>query len=114
MDVLSTEQDRERIVQLNDSFRRTFVGGSLVVTAGLQLRGPLFVRTALKAVRDYEIFSAENAPRAEHDMGVLTVLEQQVIWKIDYFDPSMTQGSEGPADVERTRRVLTVMLADEY
>lgn len=114
MDVLSTEQDRERIVQLNDSFRRTFVGGSLCITSGLQLRGPTFVRAALKAVRDLDEFSSDDDPHGEHDFGALTVYEQQVFWKIDYFDPSMTQGSEDPADVERTRRVLTVMLADEY
>jgi hypothetical protein len=111
---LSSERDRKRIVQLNDVFRRTFVGGSLCITSGLQLRGPTFVRAALKAVRDQEEFSRDNDPNGEHDFGALTVYEQQVFWKIDYFDPTMTRGSENPADAERTRRVLTVMLADEY
>jgi len=111
---LSTELDRERIVQLNDVFRRTFVGGSLVITSGLQRRGPVFVRDALKAVRDFAEFTADSDPHGEHDMGVLCVFEQHVLWKIDYFDPSMTQGSENPADAEQTRRVLTVMLSDEY
>jgi hypothetical protein len=111
---LSIERDRDRIVSLNDMFRRSFVGGSLVITAGLQVRGPLFVRTALKAVRDFGDFGSDNDPHGEHDAGALIVFEQQVLWKIDYFDPGMTQGSDDPADVECTRRVLTVMLADEY
>ncbi len=110
---LSIERDRDRIASLNDMFRRSFVGGSLVITSGLQVCGPLFVRTALKAVRDFEDFPVENDPHGEHDAGDRVVFEQQIIWKIDYFDPSMTHGSEDPADIEHTRRVLTVILAVE-
>ena len=39
---------------------------------------------------------------------------RKVFWKIDYYDPTMTQGSDDPASLALTRRVLTVMLAEEY
>ena len=38
----------------------------------------------------------------------------KLFWKIDYFDPSLTFHSEDAADLAKTVRVLTIMLADEY
>ena len=39
---------------------------------------------------------------------------RKVFWKIDYYDPSMYFGSSDPADESLTRRVMTIMLAEEY
>ena len=38
----------------------------------------------------------------------------KIIWKIDYYDKEYEYASEDPADITKTNRVLTVMLADEY
>ena len=50
----------------------------------------------------------------EHDFGSFTVGEEQLFWKIDYYDLSLEFGSNDPADPSQTKRVLTIMLAEEY
>ena len=109
------EHDRSRqIALLNDSFRTTFVGGTVCVTAGLELIGEAFLKAALLATREFSRFDDGNDPHCEHDFGAFEVDGRKLFWKIDYFDPTMTQGSEDPGSISLTRRVLTVMLAEEY
>jgi len=113
--VLSDTIDRStKIALLNDSFRTTFLGGTICVTAGLHLIGDEFVKAALLAVRESAVFDDDNDPHGEHDFGKLQLGEYELFWKIDYFDPTMTTGSEDPANIGVTRRVLTVMLSQEY
>ena len=38
----------------------------------------------------------------------------RILWKIDYYDPTLSWHSEDSADSAKTRRVLTVMLSHEY
>ena len=112
---LQTERDRSRqIALLNDAFRTTFVGGTVCVTAGLHLIGEDFVKAALLAAREFNVFAEDNDPYCEHDFGAVEVDGRRILWKIDYYDPTMTKGSDDPANLSATRRVLTVMLAEEY
>jgi uncharacterized protein DUF3768 len=55
-----------------------------------------------------------NDPFWEHDCGLIAVAGQRVLFKIDYYDPSLCGHSVDPADPLVTRRVLTIMLAGEY
>ena len=103
-----------RIRVLNDNFRSTFIGGQVVMTAGVADL-PMDVKArALIQLQRFASFNADNDPHGEHDFGSFEVAGEKFFWKIDYYDPDMTFGSEDPADPEKTKRVLTVMLAEEY
>jgi hypothetical protein len=104
----------EAIRTLNDALRTTFEGGRVLVTQGVRAL-PLEVNAAaLSAVQAFDAFTPENDPYGEHDFGSFELQGARIMWKIDYYDPSLTGGSEDPADPEVTTRVLTIMLAEEY
>jgi hypothetical protein len=109
-----TPTSAARIRDLNDAFRRTFVGGAVVVTAGVATMPAEERRSLLRLVREFEAFDEDNDPHGEHDLGVAEVAGVRYFWKIDYYDREMETLSPDPADLSVTTRVLTVMRADEY
>lgn len=102
------------IAKLNDLFRETFIGGKVVVTQGVAALPEAVRAEVFTAVRVFVDFSEDNDPHGEHDFGCVTVEGGEFLFKIDYYDRSMTYGSADPADPEATTRVLTIMLASEY
>ena len=104
----------ERIRQLNDAFRRTFSGGTVLLTQGIFALPEDVQGEVVEAILRFDAFTEDNDPRGEHDFGALTIAGSCIFWKIDYYDPSMRWGSEDPADPARTARVLTILLAEEY
>lgn len=106
--------DTNRIRDLNDAFRTTLSGGIVLLTQGIQALPEDVQRNVLDAVRHFDAFTGDNDPHGEHDFGALTAAGSLIFWKIDYYAPTMSWGSEDPADPARTMRVLTIMLADEY
>lgn len=103
-----------RIRALNDAFRRTFVGGAVVLTAGVAAMPAVQRRSLLRMVRDFEAFDEDNDPHGEHDLGVVELGDIRCYWKIDYHDREMETLSPDPGDPSVTTRVLTVMLTEEY
>ena len=107
-----TNADRIRV--LNDNFRSTFVGGQVVMTRGVADL-PLDVQARLiLAVQSFSNFTKDNDPYGEHDFGSIEIAGEKYFWKLDYYTPDLTAGSEDPADPDKTARVLTIMRADEY
>jgi hypothetical protein len=104
----------EVVRDLNDTFRRTFEGGRVVMTAGVDALSSDVKATAIRRVATFADFTPENDPHGEHDFGNFELAGQKFFWKIDYYDAAMEFGSEDPADPAVTTRVLTIMLASEY
>ncbi len=107
---------RDRIRALNDTFRTTFDPklGTLVLTAGINSL-PKDVRAiAVHKTAMFNAFTEDNDPHGEHDFGSFELAGRRFFWKIDYYDPTMECGSDDAADPEKTTRLLTIMLAEEY
>jgi len=111
---MNTDEKINRIRSLNDRLRRTHTGGQVVITSGIHGLGREKVNHILKEVAIFDGFNKDNDPYLEHDGAAQTVGEHKIIWKIDYYDLSLSYLSEDPADPKKTRRVLTIMLAHEY
>jgi hypothetical protein len=109
-----SDQGSTRICALNDELRRFGRGGRIVITAGIQALGTEGVAGVLAAVAGFDTFTADNDPYGEHDCGILAVDGIRVLFKIDYYDRSLTYHSPDPSDPTVTERVMTVMLASEY
>ena len=104
----------DRIRILNDNFRTMFIGGQIVMTQGVaELPLDLKARIIL-VVQSFGNFDAENDPHGEHDFGSFELAGETYFFKVDYYSPDLTSGSEDPADPEKTTRVLTIMRGDEY
>lgn len=108
------------IAHLNDKLRTTLTGGQLLITSGVKSL-PLEVQFwAIKAMTTFKDFNEDNDPHGEHDFGKVEVhitdndVHEKFFWKIDYYDKSLKNGSEDPANPFLTTRVLTLMLAREY
>jgi len=80
----------------------------------LPLLGPKAVTRIVKTIAVFDDFCHANDPHEEHDFGAFDADGHKVFFKIDYYDESLTYHSPDPADPSVTRRVITIMLAEEY
>jgi hypothetical protein len=110
----TTVSTAERIRELNDAFRRTFVGGMVMITAGVEAMPREHRRSLLAKVRAFDVFTDDNDPHGEHDFGAIDEAGVRCFWKVDCYDSAIEFGSPDPTDPAVTTRVLTIMLAEEY
>ena len=128
---MPTPEQIDTIRRLNDAARTHPGLASLAnVTRGFQALPELDRFAALLAIIRFTKFDGDNDPYAEHDFGAVyklasgrwtqdrpdqpEAIAETMFWKIDYYDTSLTYGSDAPWNPEQTQRVLTFMLASEY
>jgi Protein of unknown function (DUF3768) len=105
---------KHRIRELNDAFRKTFLGGRVLVTPAVRELPPDKSALLFTHIRTFSKFDTDNDPHAEHDFGSIELADRTWFFKIDYYRPDMNGGSEHPEDPNQTVRVMTIMRADEY
>jgi hypothetical protein len=66
------------------------------------------------AVASYSDWSDGNDPYGEHDFGAFLLFGERLYFKVDYYHPEHDTMAPVPGNVELCRRVLTIMLAQEY
>jgi hypothetical protein len=103
-----------RIRDLNDTFRRTFSGGRVMRTSGIAAMSDAQQEKVFDALKTFENFTPENDPNGEHDTAFFMVEGASYIAKIDYYDTDERFLSDDPGDPKCTKRVMTIMRADEY
>jgi hypothetical protein len=105
----------DRLVEVYQPFiGAALASDELVITRGVADYGNDFADRAVTAVRRFSNFTEDNDPYGEHDFGSFDLDAVKLFWKIDYYDRKLEYGSPDPADPAVTRRVLTILLAEEY
>lgn len=128
---MQTPEQLDTIRRLNDAARSSPSVASIAnVTMGFHALPDADRFAALAAIAGFSRFDGDNDPYGEHDFGAVyrlasgvwtqdrpsddKAIAETVFWKVDYYDTSLTYGSEAPWDEQQTKRVLTIMLASEY
>ena len=107
-------QNTAKIARLNDALRQHGRGGEIFATAGFQALAGTMQQTIIHQIRMFDTWTEDNDPWGEHDFGAVEQGNVKVFWKIVYYDNDSEFHSEDPSDPTVTRRVMTIMLADEY
>ena len=113
---METSDNSARIRELNDELRRTLDKkyGDVMLTRGVRALGHPTLDAVLEAVRSFCDFTQSNDPHKEHDCASFEYRGIRLMWKIDYYDHALKFHSLDPSDPVVTRRVLTILLANEY
>ncbi|MDF1864393.1 MAG: DUF3768 domain-containing protein [Saprospiraceae bacterium] len=106
----------QQIAKLNDELRTTFnpSAGKVVLSQGVYCLPAQDKVKIFELVQNFNDFSENNDPYGEHDIGSVDHNGNKVFWKIDYYDTNLEYHSEDPADPNKTNRVMTIILANEY
>ena len=120
-----------RIARLNDLARGAMgVACTAVATVGFRSLPDADQSQVRELIETFDVFDEDNDPHGERDFGTIYQLgdgrwtterprmrddeRERVFWKLDYYDRAMRFASDDAADPAITRRVLTIMLSDEY
>ena len=127
----TAREQTAQIARLNDLARRAMgVACTAVATVGFRSLPDADQSQVRELIETYDAFDEDNDPHGERDFGTIYQLadgvwtterprlredeREQVFWKLDYYDRQMQFASDDAANPAITRRVLTIMLSDEY
>ena len=127
----AAREQTARIARLNDLARSAMgVACTAVATVGFRSLPEADQSCVRELIETFDAFDEDNDPHGERDFGTIYQLEdgswttdrprvrdderERVFWKLDYYDRQMEFASDDAADPAITRRVLTIMLSDEY
>ena len=99
----------EVIARLNDDLRKTFEGGTVVITRNVRGLEGFNAPELVKALAQYDGFDEDNNPYGERDFGDFELFNTDLYWKIDYYDPDLKCLSADAANASITHRVITIM-----
>lgn len=114
-----SDTSKQLIRDAKDAFRRGSLNipGERLITRGLAA----LIETAgstpldvMQIVMRFDTFTEDNDPYGTHEFGSFEFQGQTCFWKLDLYDNELINGSPDPADLLKTKRVLTIMLASEY
>ncbi len=118
---MTRDKNAEKIAALNDALRKDpYSGrhGHIVMTRSVAALGSAFTSKALQilAALTPESFEPGNDPYGERDFAVFEVEDQKLYAKIDAFEQGSgyLSAAENPENAEKTERVLTLMLGEDY
>ena len=99
------------IAKLNNDFRKSFIGGEVLLTAGIATMSSEDKANIVSLVQN---FNDDNDVYGEHDFFSIDYKGNKIFAKIDYYDLNYEFMSENPANPDITNRVLTILLSCEY
>jgi len=102
------------IATLNDKFRKSFIGGEVLLSAGIAAMSSEDKANIVALVQNFNDFTPSNDVYGEHDFLSIDYKGNKIFAKIDYYDLNYEFMSENPANPDITNRVLTIMTAYEY
>ena len=91
-----------KIAALNDRARQRLDHCRWILTQGVLSCDPITVAELLIAVEDFDAFTPDNDPYAEHDFGVIKLSGDTFFWKFDYYDLDLQMHSPDPTDTDVT------------
>ena len=129
---LTSQRERTaRIARLNDRARQAMgLACTAFVTVGFRSLPDADQSRVRELIETYDAFDEDSDPHGERDFGAVYQLadgrwtterprarddeRERVLWKLDYYDRDLRIASEDAADPAVTRRVVIIMLSDEY
>jgi hypothetical protein len=90
-----------KIALLNDAFRTTLTGGTVLLTVGVQELPDMVKAAAIRKVVEFDDFNEDNDPYGEHDFGSFRLCGRRFFWNIDYYDRAMSTAAKTRATPSR-------------